>query len=205
MVTPVYCMLWADSDFRIYFFFFFCSSEPNFYMNILRAQKCVTMNQARGIFGFSDSDCIGKISFPAVQAVPAFSTTFPKIFGNKKDVQCLIPCAIDQVELSLTHTAYTPPPLTHSHTTHMHTAHTPPPLTHSHTTHTHTHCPHTTTPHTLTHTLAHIGSLLQDDTRHCPSSWVPQAGHHSFLLLPSPPGPAVKDVCLRPHLLHLPH
>ncbi|XP_064403014.1 tryptophan--tRNA ligase, cytoplasmic-like [Halichondria panicea] len=74
----------------------YISSEPNFYKNILRAQKCVTTNQAKGIFGFQDTDCIGKISFPAIQAVPAFSTTFPKIFGSKKDVQCLIPCAIDQ-------------------------------------------------------------------------------------------------------------
>ncbi len=76
---------------------FLCSTEPSFYKNILRAQKCVTVNQAKGIFGFQDSDCIGKISFPAVQAVPSFSTTFPKIFGESKDVQCLIPCAIDQV------------------------------------------------------------------------------------------------------------
>ena len=55
------------------------------------------MNQCRGIFGFGDSDNIGKMGFPAVQAAPAFSTTFPKIFGANKDIQCLIPCAIDQV------------------------------------------------------------------------------------------------------------
>ena len=55
------------------------------------------MNQAKGIFGFSDSDNIGKMAFPAVQAAPAFSTTFPKIFGANKDIHCLIPCAIDQV------------------------------------------------------------------------------------------------------------
>jgi len=57
----------------------------------------VTVNQAKRIFGFQDSDNIGKISFPAVQAAPAFSTTFPQIFGERKDIQCLIPCAIDQV------------------------------------------------------------------------------------------------------------
>ena len=56
------------------------------------------MNQAKGIFGFSDSDNIGKMAFPAVQAAPAFSTTFPKIFGANKDIHCLIPCAIDQVQ-----------------------------------------------------------------------------------------------------------
>lgn len=73
------------------------SSCPNFYRNVLRIQKCVTVNQAKGIFGFVDTDCIGKIGFPAVQAAPAFSTSFPMIFGDRKDISCLIPCAIDQV------------------------------------------------------------------------------------------------------------
>ena len=62
-----------------------------------RVQKLVTFNQVKGIFGFGDSDCIGKIAFPAVQAAPSFSSSFPHIFNNKKDVPCLIPCAIDQV------------------------------------------------------------------------------------------------------------
>ena len=66
---------------------------------MLRIQKCVTVNQAKGIFGFGDSDSIGKIGFPAVQAAPAFSTTFPMIFGDRKDIGCLIPCAIDQVNV----------------------------------------------------------------------------------------------------------
>ena len=44
----------------------------------------------------------GKIGFPAVQAAPAFSTTFPQIFGeSRKDIYCLIPCAIDQVRGSM--------------------------------------------------------------------------------------------------------
>ena len=73
------------------------SSCPNFYRNVLRVQKCVTVNQAKGIFGFVDTDCIGKIGFPAVQAAPAFSTSFPMIFGESRDIGCLIPCAIDQV------------------------------------------------------------------------------------------------------------
>lgn len=68
---------------------------PAMYQNMIRIQKCVTFNQVKGIFGFGDSDPIGKISFPAAQAVPSFSSTFPFIFGNRK-VHCLIPCAIDQ-------------------------------------------------------------------------------------------------------------
>ena len=58
--------------------------------------KHVTFNQVKGIFGFDGSSNIGKIMFPAVQAAPSFSSSFPFIFGGKKDVTCLIPCAIDQ-------------------------------------------------------------------------------------------------------------
>lgn len=71
------------------------SMNPAFYQNVIRIQKCVTLNQVKGIFGFDGSDGIGKISFPATQAAPALSTTFPSIFGNNK-VPVLIPCAIDQ-------------------------------------------------------------------------------------------------------------
>ncbi|XP_020649248.3 tryptophan--tRNA ligase, cytoplasmic [Pogona vitticeps] len=74
----------------------YLGQSPEFYKNIVKIQKHVTFNQVKGIFGFSDSDCIGKISFPAIQAAPSFSTSFPQIFNNKKDIQCLIPCAIDQ-------------------------------------------------------------------------------------------------------------
>lgn len=62
---------------------------------MVRIQKCVTFNQVKGIFGFGDSDVIGKISFPSVQATPALSTSFPHIFNGAK-LPCLIPCAIDQ-------------------------------------------------------------------------------------------------------------
>lgn len=66
------------------------------YKNIVRIQSCVTANQARGIFGFTMSDNIGKWAFPAVQAAPSFSSSFPHIFDPKKNVFCLIPQAIDQ-------------------------------------------------------------------------------------------------------------
>lgn len=69
---------------------------PAFYRNIVRVQKNVTFNQVKGIFGFGDSDVIGKIAFPAIQAAPSFSSSFPFIFGDK-NLPCLIPCAIDQV------------------------------------------------------------------------------------------------------------
>ena len=66
------------------------------YPNILKIQKLVTTSTAKAIFGFEDSANIGKIAFPAVQAAPSFSDSFPHIFGNRKDIHCLIPCAIDQ-------------------------------------------------------------------------------------------------------------
>merc|ERR1719414_272826 len=74
----------------------FMGQEPAFYQTICKIQKCVTYNQAKGIFGFDESCSIGKISFPAIQAAPSFSSSFPFIFGGKPDVPCLIPCAIDQ-------------------------------------------------------------------------------------------------------------
>lgn len=74
----------------------YMGASPAFYRNVVKVQKHVTFNQVKGIFGFTDSDCIGKISFPAIQAAPSFSNSFPQIFGDRKDVQCLIPCAIDQ-------------------------------------------------------------------------------------------------------------
>ncbi|OWR46981.1 putative Tryptophanyl-tRNA synthetase [Danaus plexippus plexippus] len=73
----------------------FIGQCPAFYQNMLRIQRCVTFNQVKGIFGFGDSDVIGKITFPSIEAAPAFSTTFPFIFDNKV-VPCLVPCAIDQ-------------------------------------------------------------------------------------------------------------
>eukprot|EP01128_Nolandella_sp_AFSM9_P009442 TRINITY_DN6041_c0_g1_i1.p1 TRINITY_DN6041_c0_g1~~TRINITY_DN6041_c0_g1_i1.p1 ORF type:complete len:413 (+),score=109.28 TRINITY_DN6041_c0_g1_i1:152-1390(+) len=66
------------------------------YRNVLRIQRSVTANQVKGIFGFTDSYNIGQFSFAAVQAAPSFSNSFPHIFGERTDLRCLIPCAIDQ-------------------------------------------------------------------------------------------------------------
>ncbi|XP_037687803.1 tryptophan--tRNA ligase, cytoplasmic [Choloepus didactylus] len=76
--------------------FDYMGMSPGFYRNVVKIQKHVTFNQVKGIFGFTDSDCIGKISFPAIQAAPSFSNSFPQIFRGRTDIQCLIPCAIDQ-------------------------------------------------------------------------------------------------------------
>ncbi|KAH7700666.1 tryptophanyl-tRNA synthetase, partial [Aphelenchoides avenae] len=80
--------------------FIFVDTEymcPAFYENVLKIWKVVTNNQARSIFGFSGEDSMGKAAFPAIEAAPCFPTSFPHIFGKKKDIPCLIPAAIDQI------------------------------------------------------------------------------------------------------------
>ncbi|XP_054779837.1 tryptophan--tRNA ligase, cytoplasmic [Prosopis cineraria] len=67
-----------------------------FYKNMVQVAKRVTYNQAVGIFGFTGEDHIGKVSFPPVQAVPSFPSSFPHLFSGKENLRCLIPCAIDQ-------------------------------------------------------------------------------------------------------------
>lgn len=67
-----------------------------FYKNVCTISRAITLNQSKGTFGFNDSDSIGKAHFVAVQAAPSFGSSFPQIFGERADVPCLIPCAIDQ-------------------------------------------------------------------------------------------------------------
>jgi tryptophanyl-tRNA synthetase len=67
-----------------------------FYPIICKIQKMITLNQAKGAFGFDGSSNCGKIAFPAIQAAPSFPVAFPHIFGARTDVMCLIPQAIDQ-------------------------------------------------------------------------------------------------------------
>ena len=81
---------------RTFIFADFDYMGGEFYRNINRFQRCVTFSHARSTFGFADDANIGKIAFPAVQACPAFPTSFPHIFGERKDIACLVPCAIDQ-------------------------------------------------------------------------------------------------------------
>ncbi|VFQ77667.1 unnamed protein product [Cuscuta campestris] len=68
----------------------------DFYKNMVRVAKCVTYNKAVGIFGFTGEDHIGKVSFPPIQAVPSFPSSFPHLFSGNDRLRCLIPCAIDQ-------------------------------------------------------------------------------------------------------------
>ncbi|KAK9473161.1 uncharacterized protein V1510DRAFT_402541 [Dipodascopsis tothii] len=67
-----------------------------YYANVVRVARQVTTSTAKSIFGFQDSDNIGKLHFASIQITAAFSNSFPEIFGTRKDIPSLIPCAIDQ-------------------------------------------------------------------------------------------------------------
>lgn len=81
---------------KTYFFSNLNSMRPSFYKNVVLVSKMVTISQSKSTFGLSDCDSIGKVHFVALESAPAFSSTFPEIFPDGKDVPCLIPCAIDQ-------------------------------------------------------------------------------------------------------------
>lgn len=65
------------------------------YPNVIKVQKHVNFNQIKGIFGFNQSDNVGKFAFPPVQAAPCFSNSFPHIYGKRTNIPCIIPAAID--------------------------------------------------------------------------------------------------------------
>lgn len=65
------------------------------YPTVLEIEKRVNANQVSKLFGFKPEDNIGKYSFPAIQAAPAFSACFDWLLG-RRPVTCLVPCGIDQ-------------------------------------------------------------------------------------------------------------
>uniref|UniRef100_A0A8D0S7I8 Tryptophan--tRNA ligase, cytoplasmic n=1 Tax=Sus scrofa TaxID=9823 RepID=A0A8D0S7I8_PIG len=167
--------------------------SPGFYKNVVKIQKHVTFNQVKGIFGFTDSDCIGKISFPAIQAAPSFSSSFPQIFRDRTDIQCLIPCAIDQVRRrrprqpgvwgrvgALSSAQAGARPRRPGRGLLFFTRPLPP-----------AHPP--------------AGPVLQDDQRRGPQDRLPQARPAALDLLPCPAGGPDQNERQRPQLLHLPH
>ncbi|KAF2758984.1 tryptophanyl-tRNA synthetase [Pseudovirgaria hyperparasitica] len=71
-----------------------------FYRNVVKISRLITLNQSKAVFGFNDSDSVGKAHFVSVQTATAFATSFPHIFGTNTEevakIPALIPCAIDQ-------------------------------------------------------------------------------------------------------------
>lgn len=70
--------------------------NPAFYENVVRVSRQITTTTAKAVFGFTDTDCIGKIHFASVQIATAFPSSFPDVLGLPPKTPCLIPCAIDQ-------------------------------------------------------------------------------------------------------------
>ncbi|GME82427.1 unnamed protein product [[Candida] boidinii] len=67
-----------------------------FYENVVKVSRSITTSTAKAVFGFQDSDCIGKVHFASVQIATAFPSSFPEVLGLPPKTPCLIPCAIDQ-------------------------------------------------------------------------------------------------------------
>lgn len=62
------------------------------YNNAIRVARHINASSVKAIFGFTDSDNIGKYFFTSMQSVPAFLLS--ELSGE--NVRCLIPYAIDQ-------------------------------------------------------------------------------------------------------------
>lgn len=67
-----------------------------FYETVVRVSRQITGSTAKAVFGFNDSDCIGKFHFASIQIASAFPSSFPDVLGLPDKAPCLIPCAIDQ-------------------------------------------------------------------------------------------------------------
>ncbi|AQZ09375.1 WRS1 (YOL097C) [Zygosaccharomyces parabailii] len=67
-----------------------------FYETVVRVSRQITGSTAKAVFGFNDSDCIGKFHFASIQIASAFPSSFPDVLGMPPKTPCLIPCAIDQ-------------------------------------------------------------------------------------------------------------
>lgn len=64
--------------------------------NACKMMRATTGNQIKGQFGLcTEENNIGEIVWPIYQSVPAYSTSFPHLFGTR-NVRCLVPMAIDQ-------------------------------------------------------------------------------------------------------------
>lgn len=86
--------------------FIYCSTTPAFHQNVVRIQKLLVVEELVKDLKLTNSDAIGKFVFPATQSAPAFSSSFigkdpsVSLFGNEKNIPCLIIGGIDQVFLT---------------------------------------------------------------------------------------------------------
>lgn len=67
-----------------------------FYENVVKTSRQITYSTAKAVFGFQESDCIGRVHFASIQIATSFPSSFPDVLGLPPKTPCLIPCAIDQ-------------------------------------------------------------------------------------------------------------
>lgn len=78
--------------------FVFSSLKYETYTRPIVAQinKLMSVHTTNKIYGFDDSNNIGQVSWPPLQMAPAYCGAFPHLFGDRKDVMCLVVLAVDQ-------------------------------------------------------------------------------------------------------------
>lgn len=78
--------------------FIFSSLKYESYMRPLVAaiNNRTKLGTTMKIYGFRKSNTMGQVGWPTYQMAPALSGAFPHLFGDRRDVMCLVPCAIDQ-------------------------------------------------------------------------------------------------------------
>jgi len=78
--------------------FIFSSFKYERYMRNLVAtlNKKVNLNLMNKVYGFNEKSSVGQISWPAYQIAPSMCGAFPHLFGDSRDVMCLVPMAVDQ-------------------------------------------------------------------------------------------------------------
>lgn len=67
----------------------------NMYRTIMKLDKLTKGKLINQVYGLTLDHNIGQLSWASKQIAPAFSESFPHLFGKDK-IRCLIPCAIDQ-------------------------------------------------------------------------------------------------------------
>lgn len=59
--------------------------------------KKMSVHVTNKVYGFDDKYNIGQLGWPSYEMAPALCGAFPHLFGDRKDIMCLVACAIDQV------------------------------------------------------------------------------------------------------------
>ena len=87
--------------------FIFSNTEfygGDFYRMVCMIDKNFTVHQLNKVYGFTDQNNIGEISWPSKQLAPSFARIFPHLFAeeckttntNIDNIQCFVSMAIDQ-------------------------------------------------------------------------------------------------------------